>query len=434
MTAPGGLRPLRVLIVSEHASALFGGEAALPLHYFRVLRKLGHEVWLVVHARTRPELSKLFGADSRIHYIEDTGFHRLMWRLSRPLPARLAAGTLGYAMRIATQLAQKRIVRELVTREKIDIVHQPMPVSPREPSLMHGLGVPVVIGPMNGGIDFPPAFSAQYERRAVTHLVSLGRAVTGLLNRVMPGKLQAAVLTVANERTGRWLPAGVRGKVIELVENGVDLDLWAGREVVDEPADNAVPRFVFMGRLVDWKAVDLLLEAFRAAAARAAMSLTIVGDGGERSKLETLCRDWQLAAQAEGEAGKVYFAGWRSQPECAAILNRSSALVLSSLRECGGAVVLEAMASSRPVIATDWGGPADYLDPSCGVLVRPDSRASFVHGLTGALVTFAQSRELRVSMGRAGRLKATRLFDWDLKAERMVEIYREAIDDAARAA
>ena len=148
--------------------------------------------------------------------------------------------------------------------------------------------------------------------------------------------------------------------------------------------------------------------------------------------LEAMCREWQLLAQAEGDAGKVYFAGWRSQPECAAILARSSALVLSSLRECGGAVVLEAMASSRPVIATDWGGPADYLDPACGVLVRPDSRVSFIGGLADALVTLAQSRELRVTMGRAGRIKATRLFDWDLKAQRMVQIYREAIWDAGR--
>ena len=40
----------RVLIVAEHASAKFGGEAILPLHYFRVLRKRGIEAWLIVHS------------------------------------------------------------------------------------------------------------------------------------------------------------------------------------------------------------------------------------------------------------------------------------------------------------------------------------------------------------------------------------------------
>ncbi len=50
---------LRVLIAAEHASARFGGEAALPLHYFRVLRKRGIPVWLVTHARTRDELAQV---------------------------------------------------------------------------------------------------------------------------------------------------------------------------------------------------------------------------------------------------------------------------------------------------------------------------------------------------------------------------------------
>lgn len=409
----------------------FGGEAALPLHYFRVLRNRGNPVWLVVHARTREELSKLFAGENRIHYIEDTRFHRQMWRLSSKLPARLGTATFGYAMRIATQLAQRRIVKQLIASERIDVVHQPMPVSPREPSMMFGLKAPVVMGPMNGGIDFPPAFS-EYESRAVTRFISVGRALSGLLNRLMPGKLNSAVLAVANERTRKALPAGVRGKVVELVENGVDLNLWAGREISDEPMAEQAPRFVFMGRLVDWKAVDLLLAAFRAAAARAPMSLTIVGDGGERAKLESTSRDWGLLAAHEGEPGKVFFAGWQPQVECARILNRSSALVLSSLRECGGAVVLEAMASSRPVIATDWGGPADYLDTSCGILVKPASKESFTRDLSDALVTLAESRDLRVQMGRAGRRKATQLFDWEIKVDQMMEIYRGALGSVPR--
>ena len=49
----------RVLIVSEHASVKFGGEAILPWHYFRILRRRGVEAWLVVHERTRDELISL---------------------------------------------------------------------------------------------------------------------------------------------------------------------------------------------------------------------------------------------------------------------------------------------------------------------------------------------------------------------------------------
>ena len=158
----------RVLIVAEHASARFGGEAALPLHYFRVLRRRGVPVWLITHARTRDELSAAVRRRPRIHYIEDTWLHRAMWRLGRRLPAAIAYFTTGFVSRLSTQLEQRRLVRRLVERERIDVVHQPMPVSPREPSTAATASAcRCMIGPMNGGMDYPPAFRRQRgDRRA----------------------------------------------------------------------------------------------------------------------------------------------------------------------------------------------------------------------------------------------------------------------------
>src|SRR5207253_1469582 len=131
MDADDAAHGLRILIVCEHASAQFGGEAALPLHYFRVLRKRGADVWLLTHARTRAELMRLFPGDERILFVEDTRLHRAMWRLGSRLPAQVAYFTTGFVSRFATQLAQRRIARRLVRDERIDVVHQPMPVSPR---------------------------------------------------------------------------------------------------------------------------------------------------------------------------------------------------------------------------------------------------------------------------------------------------------------
>src|SRR5437764_6013121 len=78
----------RLLIVCENASARYGGEAALPLHYFRVLRKFGIPVWLVTHARTRPELEALFPGETTIRYVKDTLLNRVMWQVGRLVPPR----------------------------------------------------------------------------------------------------------------------------------------------------------------------------------------------------------------------------------------------------------------------------------------------------------------------------------------------------------
>jgi glycosyltransferase involved in cell wall biosynthesis len=85
------------------------------------------------------------------------------------------------------------------------------------------------------------------------------------------------------------------------------------------------------------------------------------------------------------------------------------------------------MAMRLPVISTDWGGPADYVDDSCGILVPLDSREQLVGGLARAMERLATDSELRNRMGQAGRLKVEEHYTWEGKITRMVQIYQEAI-------
>lgn len=408
---------MRVVIVAEHASTQFGGEAFLPLHYFRLLRSRNIEAWLVVHSRTRTELETLFPEDChRILFVPDTWLHQLLYHCGRILPRRVREGTTDIISHLYTQISQRSIICRLVCEHKIDIVHEPMPVSPKYPSLMFALGAPVIIGPLNGGMEFPPAFQNR-QSRLVKLTVGLIRRFSDLVNHLFPGKLRAQTLVVANERTRQALPAGVRGKIIELVENGVDLSVW--HPVALEPKEpNKRVQFVFVGRLVDWKAVDLLLEAFQPVAAETGALLEIIGDGVMRQELEAL-------TERLGLVGSVMFTGWLPQEQCAVKLQQSDGLVLPSLLECGGAVVLEAMAMGLPVIATNWGGPMDYLDSGCGILIEPTSREALVNELTNAMLKLAQSPALRQKMGGAGQERVLKYFDWERKIDQIIEIYQQ---------
>jgi glycosyltransferase involved in cell wall biosynthesis len=173
----------------------------------------------------------------------------------------------------------------------------------------------------------------------------------------------------------------------------------------------------FVGRLIELKGVELLIEAFALADLPASSELVVLGDGPIQDKLRQL-------ADESGLAHRVRFLGFREQHELPSILCECDALVLPSLRECGGAVVLEAMALALPVIATRWGGPADYLDSTCGILVDPLPRPDFVVALASAIRTLASDPARRRKMGAAGQAKVERLFDWERKVDRMIEIYR----------
>jgi len=409
---------MRICIVAEHASTRFGGEAILPLHYFRLLRSRGIEAWLVVHARTQEELVELFPKDlNRIRFVSDLWVHRLLFQLSTYLPRRVSEATLGLLNQAITQFLQRKIVRDLIHREQINVIHQPIPVGPRFPSLLFGLGVPRVVGPLNGGMEYPPFFRNS-ESRISQAAIALTRLFSDLANTLLPGKKNADVVLVANERTRRALPSRTRGKVIELVENGVDITVWSGTpaDVVSMPS-----RFVFLGRLVDWKAVDVVIRALEKVPSA---ELEVIGDG---PMLET----WKSLAKELSVTDRVYFSGWLPQQECAAHLRTATALVLPSLYECGGAVVLEAMAMGKPVIATRWGGPADYLDASCGILVDPESYSGLLNGFIEGMKKLIEFPELARSMGAAGYERAVRVFDWEHKMDQVIRIYSELAEKSS---
>ncbi len=400
-------QPIRVLIVAENASTRYGGEAIIPYHYFRLLRARGIDAHLIVHARTRDEMEELFTHDhEHLHFVEDQLLQKLFYRAGKLLPHRIAEATFGLANQLLTQVAQRTILRGLVTKQCV--IHQPIPVSPRFPSLLYDVGAPVVIGPLNGGMEYPPAFR-DAESGLSRLLIKFGRSFTDVVNGIFPGKRRAAVVLVANQRTRDALPSNLTGMIIELPENAVDTSQWNLSEASTMNSD----RFVFIGRLVDWKALDIVLEALVAVPHA---SLDVIGDG---TKLQA----WREFGELLGLSGRVRFLGWKTQAECAQALSGSCALVLPSIYECGGAVVLEAMAMSRPVIATEWGGPTDYLDETCGILVAPTSRVAMVSGFADAMQQLMDSPDLRSSLGAAGRERLQREFDWNCKIDQILAIY-----------
>ncbi len=406
--------PPRVLILAENASARFGGEAILPLKYFTLLARRGRDVRLITHERNRDGLEELApDLADRITYSPDTALHRALWRVGSRFPGAIRDHLFGNLLGLATGWQQRKLARAMIRAGLVDLVHQPIPVSPAAPSLLHGLGVPVVIGPMNGGMGYPPGYE-DYEGRAARLFVGLGRALAGLANRLIPGKRRAALLLVANQRTRAALP--VQGRpVVELVENAVDFTLWP--DPGPRPAPDGALRLVFMGRLVDWEALDITLTAL--ARARHPATLAILGDGPERAALQA-----QVAAL--GLTDRVTFHGFLPQSDCAAHLAGADALILGSLRECGGAVVLEAMAMGLAVIASDWGGPADYLDESCGILVPPAPRAGFADRLATAIDRLGADPALTRAMGRAGAAKARAQYDWAHKIDVIETLYIRA--------
>jgi glycosyltransferase involved in cell wall biosynthesis len=139
-----------------------------------------------------------------------------------------------------------------------------------------------------------------------------------------------------------------------LVYPPVDTDFYTAHQ--DEPAAPAastVPtRFLVVSALVPYKRVDLAMMAAR----QAGVSLTVVGNGPERSNLERLAGDG------------IELAGWRTDQEIRELYRTSVATILPG-EEDFGIVPVEAQACGRPVVALGRGGALDtVMDGETGVL------------------------------------------------------------------
>ena len=145
---------------------------------------------------------------------------------------------------------------------------------------------------------------------------------------------------------------------IQVVPNVVDDELF-------RPAEHEPSRRLLSAGLMGEngaKGYDVLLEAMALVDGDA--QLEIVGDGPRRSEYEALARRLGLAE-------RVRFAGLRSKPELAERMRGADLFVLASRFENNPCVVLEAMASGLPVVATRVGGLPELVDERSGLIAEP---------------------------------------------------------------
>jgi glycosyltransferase involved in cell wall biosynthesis len=152
-----------------------------------------------------------------------------------------------------------------------------------------------------------------------------------------------------------------RGKV-EVVDCGVDLGLFPV-----QPAPTGPPAFVCVGALTERKNPLRLAYAFERLGEG---TLTFVGDG-------------PLRPQLEGRRG-ISVTGRVPHDEVPARLAAARVVCSPSLVEPFGQSLLEGMAAGRPVVATQVGGPPEFVTPAAGVLVDPESERSVLEGLRRA--------------------------------------------------
>jgi glycogen(starch) synthase len=236
---------------------------------------------------------------------------------------------------------------------------------------------------------------------------------SALLRRALSTALRRAdVVTACSGAAAQDLARfGADPDAVEVVFNGID---------ATEPAGDAPPglprRYVLaLGRLVENKGFDLLVEAFAAARLPQDVHLVVAGTGpAARTVLDR--------AAARGVADRVHLPGRLDRGQVVTVTAAAVALVVPSRVEAFGIVVLEGWRAGVPVVATTHGGPPEFVaDGETGLLVDPTDTAA----LAAALETVVGDPATAGRIGRAGRARLAD-FTWDTVVDRYEAGYRRA--------
>ena len=239
--------------------------------------------------------------------------------------------------------------------------------------------------------------------------------------KVAPAELRAraarasCVVACNDDVAGQLLECGARA---HLVPHGVDLNRF---RPVDRSSHRPL-RVLAVGRLVPKKGFDVLIEAM--AMAPRDVTLRIVGDGAERDALRS-----RIAAHGLDE--RVTLAGTRTHTVLPAEYSAADVVVVPSVVDADGDrdglpnVVLEAMASGLPVVATDVGAIGGaVIDRRTGLVVPAGSSA----GIAAALATLATDLELRLRLGQDARTEVAQRYALRSCVERFARLLEVAYD------
>lgn len=299
------------------------------------------------------------------------------------------------------------------------LVHRVTPVSPTSQSpiapRLARAGIPFIIGPLNGGIPWPPHF--KHRQMAERDWLSDIRALYRLMPYFHATRRSAAAILCGSRHTLDEMPSAVKDRCIYLPENGVDLAKFPpGQRRMQLPLQAA-----FVGRLVPYKGADLLLRAARPQLRAGRLHLHIVGDGPQMPELRRLAAEFDIASH-------VTFHGWVPHQAIHDILGHCDFTVLPSIREFGGGVVLESLAMGLPAIIADYGGPAELIDSSRGVRVPFTDEQSLLSGLASAINRWVEDPALLAPLGASGRTFIETSLTWEAKAAQVETIYRSVLD------
>lgn len=410
----------RVLVIAEAANPEW---VSVPLVGWSLAKALTEvaDVHLVTQVRNRDAIIRAGLVEGRdFTAIDSEGVAKPLWKLGSILRMGEGKGwtTVQFINALSYPWFEKLIWKQFgpaIRAGEYDLVHRITPLSPTISSSIAPrcakAGVPFVLGPLNGGVPWPDAFSS--ERRREREWLSYLRGVY----KYFPGRdmtLRAtSAIIVGSLHTQSEIPPQYQAKCVYIPENAVDPTRFS---LMSTSTNDRLLRVCFIGRMVPYKGPDMLLEAATPLLQAGRMRLDMIGDGPMMESLQA-----HVLASDIGDA--VNFHGWLDHMQVQQIAKDSTLFAFPSIREFGGGVVLEAMALGLVPLIVDYAGPAELVTEETGYKVPLGNRTEIIDSFRVKLEHLASDPSELEHLSRKARTRVSTYFTWARKAQQVREVY-----------
>ena len=414
------MKKRRVLVcayacVADVGSSRPGGGDLMASKLIKILGQI-HDVWVLTAAQNRPAIEAQLEKDLLPNVkFEYASLPKAFTPLLR------AQGSLQFYAYL-WQWKAYFVARALHRQYHFELFHHLTYENDWMASITGALlPVPYLRGPCGGAHRIPPAFLKEF---------SMGERIADWRREYgqwgfrhdpffLLSQSRARAILACNREAWEAVPRRWKHKTQLLTVNGVAKEFLAASPVEGTPDG----RFEILsaGRLIRLKGFDLAIRGFKLFSDQVPHArFTIVGDGPDLARLEALVRELGLE-------GRVRFETWMPRGDLLAKMRSCSVFLFTSLRDGGGLVVVEAMASGKPVVCLDLAGPAFHITEECGIKIPARSPQEVIQLVPKALDRLYRDDDLRGKMGRAGRARAEEGYTWDYLGERLLKIYEQVL-------
>lgn len=353
---------MNVLLSAFACRPNFGSEPGVGWNFAIELAKR-HQVYVITRSENREHIMQYQGNNN----INNKNITFLYYDISKYIGFRSPNSFLIYIYYFLWQIGIFFKAKKWIVAYKIDLIHHITYGVFRIPSFLAFLNRPFIFGPLGGGEHYPFYLKKSFKKRHI--LIELLRDFVNKLSFYNPllrlTYKNSILIACKNHETLKQIPSKYHKQCIVNTEIGLHT-LPKSLEKQQERKIEGL-KLLYVGRLVYWKGLHLVLEAFSILHKYSNHRLTVIGSGRDKKWLENKAIELNINH-------KISWVDKVPQDQLFNMYQNYDLMVFPSLREAGGNVVIEAIAHKLPVMCLQLGGPGEHIIEECGIVISTENK------------------------------------------------------------